>query len=276
VAEAPREPPMATELVLADEAPAVPEPPATAGEPTLPIDEPAPPGSRPADFDDTPAARVAARDRADFADAQFSSALLAEAGIDSAGDMVSTPADTADAPGATPPPPAAPEFLRQAERQARWNRPRAVAALALLCLLLGLALTLQAAVHFRDLLATLAPQARPALQALCEVAGCRVEPLRRIEDIAIDSSALTSAPNGSAVRLSVVLRNRGQLPLAIPSIELTLTDPTGQMLVRRALSPADFGVAGATLAAASESPLQLVMTTSGRRASGYTVEPFYP
>jgi predicted Zn finger-like uncharacterized protein len=275
-AEAPREPPMATELVLADEAPAVPEPPATAGEPTLPIDEPAPPGSRPADFDDTPAARVAARDRADFADAQFSSALLAEAGIDSAGDMVSTPADTADAPGATPPPPAAPEFLRQAERQARWNRPRAVAALALLCLLLGLALTLQAAVHFRDLLATLAPQARPALQALCEVAGCRVEPLRRIEDIAIDSSALTSAPNGSAVRLSVVLRNRGQLPLAIPSIELTLTDPTGQMLVRRALSPADFGVAGATLAAASESPLQLVMTTSGRRASGYTVEPFYP
>lgn len=290
-AEAPPEPPQ-TDLVLADEAPA---PPATVGEPTaltetaspvdtptaltVPaprIDEPAPPDSRPADFDDTPAARVAARDRADFADAQFSSALLAEAGIDSADDMVSTPADTADAPTATPPPVAAPEFLRQAERQARWNRPRAVAALALLCLLLGLALTLQAAVHFRDLLATLAPQARPVLQALCEVAGCRVEPLRRIEDIAIDSSALTSAPNGSAVRLSVVLRNRGALPLAIPSIELTLTDPAGQMLVRRALSPADFGVAGATLAAASESPLQLVMTTSGRRASGYTVEPFYP
>ena len=266
----PFEPP-ASDLVLADETPASPI--------VLPqIDEIPEPSdeqprfsfsSRPADLDTTPAARVSARDRIEFADAQFSSALLAEAGIE----INSEPAD--DAAGA-PPAVAAPEFLRQAERKARWDRPRTVAALSLLCLLLGLALALQAAVQFRDLLATVVPQTRPALQALCEMAGCSVEPLRRIEDVVIESSALTSAPNGSAVRLSVVLRNRGPLPLAIPSIELTLTDPAGQILARRALSPSNFGVTTGTLPAASETPLQLVMATSGRRASGYTVEPFYP
>jgi predicted Zn finger-like uncharacterized protein len=272
------EAPAATDLVLADEAPGssvslpdVDEPDELIAPtaPTAPIDEEPPFSSRPADFDATPAARVAARDRIDFADAQFNSELLAEAGIEVAD-------EPDDAAAATPPPVAEPEFLRQAERQARWDQPRTVVALAVLCVVLALAVMLQVVVHYRDLLATLSPQARPVLQALCEMAACSVAPLRRIEDVVIESSALTSAPNGSAVRLSVVLRNRGPLPLAIPSIELTLTDPDGQMLVRRALSPADFGVTTATLPAASEAPLQLVMAISGRRATGYTVEPFYP
>jgi predicted Zn finger-like uncharacterized protein len=267
--EGPIEPPAVIDLALAEEAPVPPESPPPAGTPAEAIDEEQRPSSRPAEFDATPAARVAARDRIDFADARFDSDLLAESGSGSAD-------ETAEASAAEPPPLAAPEFLRAAERRARRDSPRSVVALSLLCLLLGLALALQAAVHSRDLLAALVPQARPALQALCDSTGCSVEPLRRIEDIAIESSALTSAPNGSAVRLTVVLRNRGPLPLAVPSIELTLTDPGGQMLVRRALSPSDFGVANTTLPAASESPLQLVMVASGRRATGYTVEPFYP
>ena len=234
-------------------------------------DEPAV-ASRPADFDATPASRVAARDRNDFADAQFNSALLAEAGIPGAEEGPERPA--IEPPRAAD---AAPAFLRQAERDARWQRPRAVLALGLLCGLLLVALAAQATLHFRDLLAAVAPPLRPALEALCDMAACRIEALRRIDDIVIDSSTLTSAPNGdNTVRLALVLRNRGALPLAMPSIELTLTDPGGQMLARRALSPADFAAAGTTLPAASEQALQLVMATGSRKASGYTVEPFYP
>ena len=240
------------------------------------LDEPAleeqPPSSKPIPFDETPASRVAARDRNDFADAQFNSALLAEAGIDVAADETAVPSPDAAPPEDEP----APQFLRQAERQARWERPRTVLALWLLCGVLLLALALQASLHFRDLLATVAPPLRPALMALCEVAGCNIEPLRHIDDIVVDSSTLASAPGGDAVRLSVVLRNRGPLPLAMPSIELTLTDASGQMLVRRVLSPADFGTSDPTLPAASEHALQLVLATGNRRASGYTVEPFYP
>ncbi len=234
-------------------------------------DEPEPAAAA-SGFDETPASRVAAQDRIDFADARFNSALLAEAGIAAETEPPAEP-QAAEPAGVAEPPP---EFLRKAERQAQWARPRTVAGLAVLGLLLTCTLALQAALHQRDLVATLLPQTRPALQALCDAAGCRIEPLRRIDDIMIESSSLTSASAGDAVQLVVVLRNRGVFTLAMPSIELTLTDAGGQMLVRRALSPADFGVADATLPAASEAPLQLQLTTGSRRASGYTVEPFYP
>jgi hypothetical protein len=250
------------------------------------------------DFDATPASRVLARDRIDFADARFNIALLAEAGIDT-GEEPADPSASAAATSTLPQggigriappldgeiqqeqtPPiaaaAAPEFLRQAERQARWARPRTGVALSLLAMLLALALSLQAALHFRDLLAAFWPAARPPLEAMCEVVACRIDPLRRIDDVAIESSALTSAAGGDAVRLSVVLRNRGPLPLAVPAIELTLTDPVGRMLARRDLLPSDFGVAQPTLPPESESAMQLVLATGGQRASGYTVEPFYP
>ena len=231
-----------------------------------------PVASRPADFAETPASRVAARDRNDFADAQFNSALLAEAAIEGVEDAPETP--LIEPLPATEP---APEFLRQAERDARWQRPRAVLALGLVCGVLALTLAAQATFHYRDLLAAVAPPLRPALEALCDLAGCRIEALRRIDDIVIDSSTLTSAPSGeNTVRLALVLRNRGALPLAMPSIELTLTDPGGQMLVRRALAPADFAAPSTALPAASERALQVVLATGSRRASGYTVEPFYP
>jgi predicted Zn finger-like uncharacterized protein len=267
----PEAPPGEAELPLFDPAPWPSEVVTVATEPAEPSFEEPHRSSRPAGFDATPASRVAARDRIDFADARFNRALLAEDGIEIPDEQPES-ASTAGAAVATP----APEFLRQAERQARWERPRTVVALSALCVLLVLAMALQAAVHFRDLLAAVAPPVRPALEALCEMVACRIEPLRRIDDVVIESSALTSATQGDAVRLSVVLRNRGPLPLAMPSVELTLTDPGGQMLVRRALSPSDFGVTDPALPAASESTLQLVMSTGDRRASGYTVEPFYP
>ncbi len=270
------EPAAPAAAVVSEEPAAAPEaaPPAIdepAARSIADAEEPAP-TSRPADFDATPASRVAARDRNDFADAQFNSALLAEADIEAADEAPEAPL-IEPLPAAEP----APEFVRQAERDARWERPRAVLALWLLCGVLLLALAAQATFHFRDLLATVVPPLRPALVALCDMAGCRIEALRRIDDIVIDSSTLTSAPNGdNTVRLALVLRNRGALALAMPSIELTLTDAGGQMLARRALSPADFAAPGAPLAAASEQALQLVLATGSRRASGYTVEPFYP
>lgn len=233
----------------------------------------------------TPASRVDEQDRIAFADARFNIELLAEAGIDTGeSSLDSRPASAADNVAdlraepefvAEAPPP---EFMRQAERRARWTSPGARLALALTSLALLALLAAQAALHYRNLVVTLFPDTRPALQALCDLTGCRIEPLRRIDDIVIESSALNALPGGDAVRLSVVLRNRGVFPLALPAIELTLTDGAGQMIARRILTPADFGSTGAAavLPAASEAPLQLVLTTSGRRASGYTVEPFYP
>jgi hypothetical protein len=63
----------------------------------------------------------------------------------------------------------------------------------------------------------------------------------------------------------------------MPWIDLSLTDPSGQLVSRRALGPNDFRVNPAVLAPGSESNLQLVLaSTTGQRISGYTVEIFYP
>lgn len=245
---------------------------ATAAQGVSPFDQDDDDDKRPAVADDTPAARLRARDRHDFADARFNRELLAEEGMALPDDALDSSA-LADGESQAE---ATPEFLRRAEQRARWNRPAVVVAMASLCIALLLGLAAQAAHHFRDLAAATWPATRPTLEALCDQLGCRIEPVRRINDIVIESSALTGAPEGDAVRLSVVLRNRGALPLAVPAIELTLTDVGGQMLARRALLPAEFGLKGATLPAASETPLQLVLGVSGRRPSGYTVEPFYP
>jgi len=229
----------------------------------------------------TPAEAVAERDRVDFADAQFNVDLLAENGAGEAG---------------TPPPVASagkgkaskgksksrkrsepPGFVRHAERAARWRTPRARLALSLAALALIGVLGLQVAHHFRDLIAAQWPASKSWLMGWCSAMGCRIEPPRRIEDVTVESSALTRAAAGTdTYKLAVTLRNRGTLPLAMPSVDLSLTDTSGQLVARRALSPADFRSSGIVLAPGSDTPLQLLLTAGSPRVAGYTVEAFYP
>lgn len=231
------------------------------------------------DVSQTPAQNIAERDRVDFADAQFNDALIADVEADN-------PSTERPPVEEEPPPPKkrstsskaakpSPGFLRDAKRKARWRSPRVRFGLSLLVLLLSATLAGQAALHFRDVVATRWPAARPALVAACEQLGCSVGLPRRIDDLSVESSALSPA-SGGGYRLSVVLRNRGHMDLALPSIDLTLTDSEGQMVSRRALSPADFRIQPAHLAAGAEATLQLVLAADGPRVSGYTVEIFYP
>jgi predicted Zn finger-like uncharacterized protein len=189
---------------------------------------------------------------------------------------------------ATTPPPAAPAiagtpgFLRQAEDAARWRRPRVRASLVVATVLLVGALLTQIAVQYRDAFAAQWPQARPTLEMLCEVMDCRIEPLRRLAAITVESSGLTQVEGSDAYRLSLTLHNRGQVDIALPSVDLSVTDNSGTLVSRRALAPADFrtaaggAVPGVALAPGSESQLQALMTARGARISGYTVELFYP
>lgn len=195
-----------------------------------------------------------------------------------------------DVPGAELPPPLPevteddgkpPGFVRAAERDARWQRPRVRWALRGVAALLMGGLALQAAHHFRDSLAARWPQALPALQAWCGALGCRIEPLRRIGDVTVENTALVPGAAGvDSVALSVTLRNRGRLPVALPSVDLSLTDSNGQLVSRRALAPADFSVSGTRPASPllrpdTDTRLQATLTTA-QRVVGYTVEVFYP
>ena len=179
----------------------------------------------------------------------------------------------ADAAHAEP----APGFLRQADRTARWERPRMRAALALLALLLGLLLAAQAALWQRDALAARWPQASSLLALLCEPLGCRIEPLRRLDGLAVESSGLIQLGNASVYRLQVALRNRDAQPLLTPALDVTLTDSRGEVVSRKVLHPRDLGESvPPTMAAGAEVSLQAVLDAGERRITGYNIEIFYP
>jgi predicted Zn finger-like uncharacterized protein len=214
------------------------------------------------DVSRTPAEAVDERDRTDWADARF------EEDEEEVGPaMLNKPSVDPDAP----------TFVRVAEQKARWQSPQARKGLALAALLFGAALLLQVSHHFHDTLAAHHPSLRSWLASLCDAAGCRIEAPRRIDDISVENTALTRAAIGTdTFRLAVTLRNRGTVPVSMPSIDLTLTDTAGQLVARRALNPADFRVADPVVGPGSEAALQLLLSAGNPRVSGYTVEVFYP
>lgn len=231
-------------------------------------------GSRRADWGSTPSKQIRARDRHEFSDAQFNPEWVVDDEVPSqVGALFSPAAADEELPEEHSPPP---EFVRRAQREARWRSPAARLLLSSLSVLLLGCLALQGAHHFRDLVAARWPSLRPALTAWCDAANCRIEAPRRIEDISVESTALARVGTSDAFRLSVSLRNRSMIGLALPSIELSLTDGSGLLIARRALAPRDFRVTSSVLPAAGESPMELTLSAGGLRVSGYTVEIFYP
>ena len=183
-----------------------------------------------------------------------------------------------DEPDLVPAPPApTPEFMRRADNAARWHRPRVRLSLMVAAALLVLLLAAQVALLRHDEFAARWPESRPALELLCGVRDCRIEPLRRLDGLAVESSGLAQLGNATLYRLQVSLRNRDALPLLTPALDLTLTDTRGDVVARRVLRQADFETATPlTLDAGAEVTLQAVLDTGERRVSGYSVEIFYP
>lgn len=178
-----------------------------------------------------------------------------------------------------PPPLEEPGFIRQARRQARWQHPAVRALLSVLLLALLVLLALQVAVQQRDRLAASEPALRPWLARLCSDIGCRIAPPRLIDAVAIDSSSFSKL-RPDAYRLQVTLKNQGRIEVAMPSLELTLTDSEEQPVVRRVLAPADLGATRPALAPATEWSGSIAIGVADNslasRISGYRLLAFYP
>lgn len=195
--------------------------------------------------------------------------------------------NTANAPGLArgsaavinaPPPPghATPLFLRQAERAARWRRPRVRLALGLVFCLATLGLAAQLVHEYRDLVAARYAATRPALQQACAWLGCTVEAAHLIDSLVVESSGLVRVEKSDIYRLSVALRNRAALEVAIPALELSLTDNQGKLVSRRVLRASELGVKPTTLGAGRELALQATLQARTAPVAGYTIELFYP
>lgn len=165
------------------------------------------------------------------------------------------------------------DFVREAQRKDFWKSPLVRTALGVLCLVLVLALMLQWAVRQKDLLAAQAPQLAPWLQAMCRPLGCEVLPLRRIDSLVIENSSF-SRTGPDAYRLSFVFNNTGNAALEIPALEVTLTDSQDQVVVRRVVTPKEFGATATTLAAYSklQGTLALKVTDTGAQPSATSAQ----
>jgi hypothetical protein len=92
----------------------------------------------------------------------------------------------------------------------------------------------------------------------------------------VESSGLVRVEKSSIYKLSVALRNRAELEVAMPALELSLTDSQGQLVARRVLTAAELGVNQATLGAGRELALQATLRAATAPVAGYTIELFYP
>jgi predicted Zn finger-like uncharacterized protein len=185
-----------------------------------------------------------------------------------------------DEAASTVPAGAAPSFVRSAERAARWRKPW-VRALMAIVLLLGLGgLAGQAAFAYRDLAAARWPALRPLLVQACQALACTVGPARVIDNLSVESSGLVRVERSALYKLQVGLRNRGEIDVAAPALDLTLTDTQGRLVARKVLQLADLGVTQNTIAAGRELAIAATLQAQGEAAgvviAGYTIDLFYP
>jgi predicted Zn finger-like uncharacterized protein len=194
-----------------------------------------------------------------------------------AAQAAATPALPAAQSDATPDQPA---FLHDGETR---PRRRISIALVLGVLLAGILLVLQLIVSFRTELLARWPGTRPALAALCVPFQCTAGWPTRADLLAVVGSELLAIPGTTALELTAVVRNRGSFRVALPAIEVTLTDTQNRIVARRVFAPADYLASAGESADAIEAGLgpgadytiKLVFEARGIRASGFVVYPFY-
>lgn len=189
-----------------------------------------------------------------------------------------------EAPKPPPPPPKPkpdidePEFVRSTRQREASSKTTRI-ALAVGSVLLLIALVVQAAVSFRDVLAARHPGLRPALVSTCALLGCSVNLPARPEQLVIETGELITL-GGNAYTFSTVLRNQGDMALAWPSLELTLNDLDDKPLVRRVFGPRDYAGAAAAapagFAARGEQQVRIHFRLEGAEPSGYHIAVFYP
>lgn len=145
--------------------------------------------------------------------------------------------------------------------------------------LLTVLLVLQSLVWFRDEIAGRMPMLGGALRWVCAPLGCQVGLPRRADQLVIEGSELQTESNG-LLRLTATIRNNASYLQAQPMLEVTLTDPRDQPVVRKVLAPADYlepaALAAGSLPARGDLVARVYLDASAAPANGYRLLVFYP
>lgn len=182
------------------------------------------------------------------------------------------------APSDADTPDAEPGFVRQARRRAFWSSPGVRVSLVLVVLLLAALLAGQWAIQQRHRLVAAQPALKPLIVQACGWLGCDLAPVRRIDAIVIDSAELVRRL-GNFHSFDLVLHNQSPLEVALPALELTLTDPNGLVISRRVFLPQDWPVEAVALSPGGRLSVSFRLSIAlgeGVPTAGYRALVFYP
>lgn len=168
-------------------------------------------------------------------------------------------------------------------RRSRGFADRRGIALAFVALALALALALQFVVAQRATIAARAPALAPLLGAALAPFGLSTGAPRDLDALTIESFELQASADPDVLEMRALLRNRADHPVRWPSMQLTLTDRSDRVLVRRTLDPHDYlreteATPGGGVPAQTEWPLHLALEARDLNLAGYDyrVRLFYP
>ena len=176
--------------------------------------------------------------------------------------------------GATPP-----GFLRKSHTGSRRSSRSTRVLGVTFCVLLVCSLGMQILVQERDRIVATESATLALLQPVCDVLGCRIAPLRQIESVAIDHSAFSKVQL-DVYRFSFAIKSTALVAVAVPSLELTLTDLQDRPVIRRVFSPRELGAQVEVVAPGGEwsgsVPVEIKMPDGAPSIAGYRMLAFYP
>jgi predicted Zn finger-like uncharacterized protein len=151
-------------------------------------------------------------------------------------------------------------------------------------LVLAVILTAQAALLMRTEILMRWPELRPQFVEACRHVGCEVTWPARADLLAVVGSELQQLPGTELFELSAVLRNRASFRIALPAVELTLTDPANRTLARKVFTAAEAVAAAGEPAtrldegidAGADHVVRITFEARGVSAASFVVYPFYP
>lgn len=143
-------------------------------------------------------------------------------------------------------------------------------------LLLFTILLTQGVYFYGSDLARLSPSLKPTLAGVCHVLGCELTPPQDINLIDLMEARVAPHPKfNKALRIRATLVNRASFAQAFPTMEVTLSDNSGQVIARRAFKPVEYvektRVDGELMPPNVAIPVLLDVTHPDNRALGYEI-----
>jgi hypothetical protein len=156
-------------------------------------------------------------------------------------------------------------------------------ALTIACGPLALLAAIQFGLTLRNDALEAWPSLRPSLARACAVFGCTVGWPMHAELLTIVGSELAAIPGTDVIELDAAVRSRANFIMALPAIEVTLTDTQNRTIARKVFLPADYLASSGEpssridegLAPGSDLSLRLVFEARGLSAAGFVLYPFY-